>query len=351
MTLLKRRPPPDTTDRTHDRRDPAVAVSACEYVDVDETALVRITGTSRARRGHPGEIALVVSRAGAAEQTFPAMADGPAGAGAAAARSIWQASFVVPIAFVESASSRFELQVDADRIELQQPRRYVPERGESAAVEEDVDPDARIRQAEAAISWTQRQLTRERDARRKAEEELAAATPAIEARRRELEHVAALERQVTHLAETRQRNSALETQVNELSARVHELAREQDFYEELKERVSELATERDRLLAFEPRVAELTAERTSLATERDEVAAERDLLSARVRELATRVAELDAERERIGALEAQAAELEEERARRIALEEQVSEIEEERNRLRSLEDEVQSLRAEREELG
>src|SRR5256885_1636646 len=112
---------------------------------------------------------------------------------------------------------------------------------------------AGIRQGEAAISWTQRQLSRERDARRAAEQEVARARPEADARRRELEHVAALERQVTHLAEERKRRTegeaqleALPTQLKDLETRVRHQAREHEVYERLKGEVGDLAEGRGR---------------------------------------------------------------------------------------------------------
>src|SRR3954454_6993871 len=209
MTVLKRRTR-DAHTETAGRNGGggALAVAAFEYLEVEDTALVRLSGTWSGGRGHPVDMTLVVTRAGGEGQAFPAMSDGSTGSRVKSERAVWQVAFTVPVGVVESMSSRFALHADGEIIELQRPRPHTPRPAEEEeravpAEDEDIDPEARVRQAEAAISWTQRQLARERDARRKAEEELEAARPEIEARRRELEHVAALELQVTHLAEER----------------------------------------------------------------------------------------------------------------------------------------------------
>src|SRR3954470_23967619 len=287
MTVLKRRTR-DAHTETAGRNGGggALAVAAFEYLEVEDTALVRLSGTWSGGRGHPVDMTLVVTRAGGEQQGFPAMADGSTGSRVKSERAVWQVAFTLPVGLVESRASQFALRADGEAIDLQRPRPHAPrpvEEEERAvpAEDEEIEPEARVRQAEAAISWTQRQLARERDARRKAEEELAAARPEIEARRRELEHVAALELQVTHLAEERQRRMQLEEQVADQSARVRELSREHDFYEQLKVQVSELTTERDRLAELEPRVGELAAECDELAIARNDLASERDLLAAR----------------------------------------------------------------------
>jgi chromosome segregation ATPase len=379
MTVLKRRTR-DAHTETAKRNGGggALAVAAFEYLEVEDAALVRLSGTWSGGRGHPVDMTLVVTRAGGEGQAFPAMSDGSTGSRVKSERAVWQVAFTVPVGLVESRSSQFALHADGETIDLQRPRPHTPRHAEpeSASVAEDegIEPEARMRQAEAAISWTQRQLARERDARRKAEEELAAARPEIEARRRELEHVAALEKQVTHLAEERQRRTELEEQVAELSARVRELSREHDFYEQLKVQVSELTIERDRLAELEPRVDELAAQRDELANARNELASERDRLAARVHELSEqvdrvgaleeqvgqleseraelthRLEDLDTERERLSGLASQVSELEAERERRLELEMQVGELTAQRDRLLPLESEVEGLRAEHDEL-
>src|SRR4051812_698 len=343
MTVLKRRTRDAHTD-TAERNGGggALAVAAFEYLEVEGTALVRLSGTWSGGRGHPVDMTLVVTRAGD-EQVFPAMADGSTGSRVKSERAVWQVAFTLPVGVVESQSSRFALHADGEVIGLQRPRPHTPRPSEEEravpAEGEDIEPEARVRQAEAAISWTQRQLARERDARRKAEEELEGARPEIEARRRELEHVAALELQVTHLAEERQRRTQLEEQVAELSARVRELSREHDFYEQLKVQVSELTVERDRLAELQPRLEELASQRDELAGARNELAAERDLLAARVHELSEQAARLAPLEQRIGELESESAglsgrlhELYGERDRLAGLESQVAELDAERER-------------------
>src|SRR4051812_9234007 len=343
MTVLKRRTR-DAHTETAGRNGGggALAVAAFEYLEVEDTALVRLSGTWSGGRGHPVDMTLVVARAGGEGQAFPAMSDGSTGSRVKSERAVWQVAFTVPIGLVESRSSRFALHADGETIDLQPPRPHTPRRAEpeSATLAEDegIDPEARMRQAEAAISWTQRQLARERDARQKAEEELEAARPEIEARRRELEHVAALEKQVTHLAEEHQRRTQLEEQVTELSARARELSREHDFYEQLKVQVSELTIERDRLAELEPRLEELASQRDELAGARNELAAERDLLAARVHELSEQSARLAPLEQRIGELESESAELSG----------QLHELYGERDRLAGLESQVAELDAERE---
>src|SRR3954453_8128169 len=308
MTVLKRRTRDAHTDTTErNGGGGALAVAAFEYVQVEDTALVRLSGTWSGGRGHPVDMTLVVTRGGGQEQAFPAMSDGSTGSRVKSERAVWQVAFTVPVGLVESRSSRFALHADGETIDLQRPRPHTPRPAEpeSATLAEDegIDPEARMRQAEAAISWTQRQLARERDARQKAEEELEAGRPEIEARRRELEHVAALEKQVTHLAEEHQRRTELEEQVTELSARVRELSREHDFHEQLKVQVSDLTIERDRLAELEPRVGELAAERDELAIARNDLASERDELAARENETSGQV-------DPVGAIARQLAELE-----------------------------------------
>src|SRR5205823_1494809 len=203
---------------------------------------------------------LLISRPSGEEQAFPALADASTGPRTHLERAVWQVAFSAPVGLVEGHSSRFSLKAGGETIELPRPQ---PHSGSLGHAEPDAPPAepevgeedaaARVRQADAAISWTQRQLARERDARKAAEEELAAARPEIDARRRELEHVAALELQVTHLAEERQRRTELEEHVKQISARVRELSREHDFYEQLKVEVAEMAKERDRLLPLEER--------------------------------------------------------------------------------------------------
>jgi len=279
MTVLKRRTRDSRTEAVEaNGGGTALAVAAFEYVQVEDTALVRLTGTWSGDRGHPMDMALVASRSSGEQQSFPAHAS--AGSRIHLEGALWEVAFSVPTGLAESRLWKFSLRAGSETIELPPPRQH---RAPAGAVEPDppseegeVDPDARVRQAEAAISWIERQLTRERDARRAAEQELAKARPELEARRREREHVAALELQAAHLAEERKRRTELEAQLKEVEGRLHELSREHNFNEQLKVEVGELANERDRLLPLHDRVDELTAERDKLAAERDKLAAERD---------------------------------------------------------------------------
>src|SRR4051794_17159675 len=169
MTVLKRRTRDAQTD-TAERNGggAALAVAAFEYVEVEDTALVRLTGTWSGDRGHPVDMTLVVSRPGGEEQSFPAMADASMAPRAHLERAVWQVAFSAPVNLVESSASRFSLGGGREAIDLPQPRLHSGRLAPPAASEPDPpvdesDADARVRQADAAISWTQRQLARERD--------------------------------------------------------------------------------------------------------------------------------------------------------------------------------------------
>src|SRR3954453_2537581 len=122
MTVLKRRTRDAQTDSAErNGRGAALAVAAFEYVRVEDTALVRLTGTWSGDRGHPVDMTLVVSRAGE-EQAFPAMADASMGPRTNLERAVWQVPFSAPVGLVESASSRFKLRADRQTIDLPQPK-------------------------------------------------------------------------------------------------------------------------------------------------------------------------------------------------------------------------------------
>src|SRR5437764_709944 len=96
----------ETGERSHGG---SLAVAAFEYLAVEDTALVCLSGTWSGGRGHPVDMTLGVSRAGSEEQWFPAMADGSTSSGVKAERSVWQVAFSVPVGLVESRASRFTL--------------------------------------------------------------------------------------------------------------------------------------------------------------------------------------------------------------------------------------------------
>src|SRR3954452_9971032 len=154
MTVLKRRTRDAQTDTAESNGGGgALAVAAFEYLEVEGTALVRLSGTWSGGRGHPGDMTLLVTRAGGEEKAFPAMADGSTGSSVRSERAVWQGAFTVPVGLVESKSSRFALRADHETIELQRPLPHTPRPDEVpegvADEDEDVDPEARIRQAEA----------------------------------------------------------------------------------------------------------------------------------------------------------------------------------------------------------
>src|SRR3954447_11729816 len=169
MTVLKRRTR-DAHTETAGRNGGggALAVAAFEYLEVEDTALVRLSGTWSGARGHPVDMTLVVARAGGEGQAFPAMSDGSTGSRVKSERAVWQVAFTLPVGVVESQSSRFPPHAAGEGIGLPRPRPHTPRPSEEEravpAEGEDIEPEARVRQAEAAISWTQRQLARERDA-------------------------------------------------------------------------------------------------------------------------------------------------------------------------------------------
>src|SRR3954449_11040792 len=156
MTVLKRRTRDAHTDTTErNGGGGALAVAAFEYVQVEDTALVRLSGTWSGGRGHPVDMTLVVTRAGGEEQVFPAMSDGSTGSAVRSERAVWQVAFTVPVGLVESQSSRFALRADHETVELQRPRPHAPRPAEeperAGAEDEEVDAEARVRQADAAI--------------------------------------------------------------------------------------------------------------------------------------------------------------------------------------------------------
>src|SRR3954465_115105 len=103
MTVLKRRTRDAHTDRAErNGGGGALAVAAFEYLAVEDTALVRLSGTWSGGGGHPVHMTLVGSRPGGEEQPFPAMADGSTGSGVTAERSVWQVAFSAPVGLVES---------------------------------------------------------------------------------------------------------------------------------------------------------------------------------------------------------------------------------------------------------
>src|SRR3954468_23548986 len=113
MAVLKRRTR-DAQTETAERngRRGALAVAAFEYLEVEDTALVRLSGTWSGGRGHPVDMTLVVTRAGGEEQAFPAMSDGSTGSRVKSERAVWQAAITVPIGLVGSRASRVALQAD-----------------------------------------------------------------------------------------------------------------------------------------------------------------------------------------------------------------------------------------------
>src|SRR4051794_15745288 len=149
MTVLKRRTRDAHTDRAErNGGGGALAVAAFEYLAVEDTALVRLSGTWSAGRGHPVDMTLGVSRAGSEEQSFPAMADGSTSSGVKAERSVWQVAFNVPVGLAESRASHFTLHADGERIELGRPQPHTPRAAEKpasagAAGDEEIDPEAR----------------------------------------------------------------------------------------------------------------------------------------------------------------------------------------------------------------
>src|SRR4051794_14442337 len=110
MTVLKRRTRDAQTDRAErNGGGAALAVAAFEYVEVEDTALVRLTGAWSGDRGHPLDMTLVIARRGGEEQSFPAMADASMGPRTNLERAVWQVAFTAPVGLVESNSSRFRL--------------------------------------------------------------------------------------------------------------------------------------------------------------------------------------------------------------------------------------------------
>src|SRR3954470_21247331 len=127
MTVLKRRTRDAHTDRAErNGGGGALAVAAFEYLAVEDTALVRLSGPWSGGRGHPVDMTLVVTRAGGDEQAFPAMADGSTGSRVKSERAVWQVAFTLPVGLVESTTSRFALHADSETIELQRPRPHTP---------------------------------------------------------------------------------------------------------------------------------------------------------------------------------------------------------------------------------
>src|SRR3954447_15035245 len=102
MTVLKRRTRDAHTETTErNGGGGALAVAAFEYVQVEDTALVRLSGTWSGGRGHPVDMTLVVARPGADEQSSPAMSDGSTGSRIKSERAVWQVAFTVPVGLVE----------------------------------------------------------------------------------------------------------------------------------------------------------------------------------------------------------------------------------------------------------
>src|SRR4051812_50018470 len=90
MTVLRRRTRDLHTD-TAERNGGggALAVAAFEYLQVEDTALVRLSGTWSGGRGHPVDMTLRVTRAGGPEETVPALSPGSAGSRGKSARARW----------------------------------------------------------------------------------------------------------------------------------------------------------------------------------------------------------------------------------------------------------------------
>src|SRR3954452_8286597 len=201
------------------------AVAAFEFVEVEATVLARLTGTWSGDRSAPVDMQLVLTLPQGERHEFTALAETSAGARVHLERAVWQATFMVPRWVLARRGVEFALEAAGGSIALPRPERHdlapavvspaEPEsEGGDSSSEVDVDALAgRVRQAEAAISWTQRQLARERDARRDAEEERAAAEtareiaekelsdarPEIEARKQELERIASMEARLAEI--------------------------------------------------------------------------------------------------------------------------------------------------------
>src|SRR4051812_25496012 len=295
------------------------AVAAFEFVEVEATGIARLTGTWSGSRGAPVDMRLVLTLPqGDERHEFEALAEASGTERAHDERSVWQATFSVPRWVLARRGVEYALEADGTSIALPHPERHDGLQGHDSEIEPD-DIEAlrgRVRQAEAAISWTQRQLARERDARRDAEEERAAAEaevaivrPEIEEHKREVARVAGLEARLAELEPLEAEVASLAAERDRVEARVEALAQEREA----------LATERDRLAPLEARVEELAAERDRLAPLEEQVAA------------------LAAERERLAPLEARVedltAELSAEQAWHEQLKAEVGELAVERDRL------------------
>ncbi len=339
MTVLKRRLRGDRLDGVGEAHDQApasdIAVAAFEYVKVEDTALARLTGTWSAERDAPVDMVLSVEPPTGGRQEFSGTAKSSARARAHLERTLWQVTFTIPVALIHEPAQSVHLEAEGRSLTLPRPElhetaspRDPAGAAEAPREERTLDVGAlegRVRQAEAAIGWTQKQLTRERDSRKAAEEELAIARPELEARRRELERVAALEASFDELTAERDRLAPLEAQVAELIA-------ERDRLAPLEAQVAELTVERDQLAPLEARVTELSAEhakRVELEVRMEELAAQRD----RLLPLEAQVEELGSERDRLAS---EIGELTAERDRLAPLEPRVEELTAERDRLASL---------------
>ena len=138
MTVLKRRTRDSRTEAVEGNGGgAALAVAAFEYVQVEDTALVRLTGTWSGDRGHPVDMTLVISRPSGEEQSFPALADASMGPRTHLERAVWQVAFSAPVGLVEGHTSRFNLKADHETIELPRPQLHSGRLAPPAAGEPD----------------------------------------------------------------------------------------------------------------------------------------------------------------------------------------------------------------------
>src|SRR5437868_8925303 len=99
MTLLKRRVAGAQGEPAeHNGGGGSLSVAAFEYVEVEETAVVRLTGTWSGRT-RPADMALVVSREDGERESFPALAD--VSRRPHFDRGPWQVTFSAPVGIVE----------------------------------------------------------------------------------------------------------------------------------------------------------------------------------------------------------------------------------------------------------
>jgi hypothetical protein len=223
---------------------PGVEVETFEYVRVGHTALTRAAGVWAPDAARLGDFTLEVAVDGDVSEEVRALVEGES------ETQSWRAAFPATLAAVEHPEAEFTLLAGGHRIPLNPP--LLRELAGGNAQQDSLE--GRVREAEAGLGWLQDQLGRERERRRAAEDQLAAARAERDAREGHGERIAELE---AHVADMETRLAERDDRVRELERELDDLAAERDRLQEEKAPEPLTGEERDRMAELQVEVKRL----------------------------------------------------------------------------------------------